>query len=516
MRMIGIGLFGFLLAGVALLLSTMNIVERGQSYLGDLSSGAELVFETSTTQIADGPHTATIKPAVSDKPIILSGLPAYQGVSFHLPLDARPASGYLQLDVTSQALAGVEGVLRISIDNAKRGEMLLRPGKARRSLQISLSPRDFARDQLVVSFSLQGRGPTSECSADKGFEAIVEIETTSAVFLTLDRPLETTRDRVAAWGNMARVAWSPDFSAEQQMIRVAAATQFKNHGTDAVMVVKRRQDALTPATMRRSIRKQEIVATSEEIASTTPQGSDANHGLRRFAKGTTWRIRHDIRSNADGVMPTNLKLALELGSQISGGRWSIVVTLNNRLVHQSVLAKTANSLNITVALPADMIAISNLIEVSAVTTENGSSGCGNDGDLLAELLPATRLIFGTDTLADPLRDIQNTLAPMDSLSISTLSTIAAIDANVISSLISQVTTTSHAIEASKAMANIIALTPNTPNFGAPSIKDMWLIHWDETKNDLVIAPVTAGQPINVTCPSILVLGQRVNLGQVAL
>eukprot|EP00581_Thalassiosira_minuscula_P027189 CAMPEP_0184406244 /NCGR_PEP_ID=MMETSP0738-20130409/1434_1 /TAXON_ID=385413 /ORGANISM="Thalassiosira miniscula, Strain CCMP1093" /LENGTH=88 /DNA_ID=CAMNT_0026763059 /DNA_START=26 /DNA_END=288 /DNA_ORIENTATION=+ len=88
-----------------------------------------------------------------------------------MPVDARPTSGYLQIDATSQVLAGVEGVLRISITGTRRGEMLLHPGEAGRSLQIPLSPMDFAGNQLVVSFSLQGTGPQHQCGAKDGIEA---------------------------------------------------------------------------------------------------------------------------------------------------------------------------------------------------------------------------------------------------------------------------------------------------------------------------------------------------------
>ncbi|MEP3295224.1 MAG: hypothetical protein ABJO27_01830, partial [Pseudoruegeria sp.] len=164
MRMIGIGLMGFLLAGVALLLSTMNIVERGQRYLNELTDGPQLVFEDRRALPAAQANTATLYRSTPNHPLILSGLPSYQGVVFNMPMDARPTSGYLQIDATLQVLEGVQGVLRISIDNVRRGEMLLHPGEVGRSLRISLSPTDFARERLVVSFSLQGEGPHTFCS----------------------------------------------------------------------------------------------------------------------------------------------------------------------------------------------------------------------------------------------------------------------------------------------------------------------------------------------------------------
>lgn len=53
-----------------------------------------------------------VKRANPDHPVILSGRPTYQRGAFIVPVDARPMSGYLQIDATSQGLDGVEGVLR--------------------------------------------------------------------------------------------------------------------------------------------------------------------------------------------------------------------------------------------------------------------------------------------------------------------------------------------------------------------------------------------------------------------
>ena len=126
--MIGIGLMGFLLAGVALLLSTMNLWERAQWAVQTKINGPQLVFETPAATPVSDQDTAVVSRSNPDLSVILSGLPAYQSVTFDLPLNARPTSGYLQIDATLQVLAGVEGVLRVSIDNVRRGEMLLHPG----------------------------------------------------------------------------------------------------------------------------------------------------------------------------------------------------------------------------------------------------------------------------------------------------------------------------------------------------------------------------------------------------
>ena len=89
MRMIGIGLMGFLLAGIALLLSTMNILEQGKRYLHEVTSGPQLVFEHRTPAKAQDLYEAVILRADPDHPVILSGFPSYQSVAFMMPVDAR-------------------------------------------------------------------------------------------------------------------------------------------------------------------------------------------------------------------------------------------------------------------------------------------------------------------------------------------------------------------------------------------------------------------------------------------
>ena len=288
MRMIGIGLLGFLLAGIALLLSTMNILENGKRYVREITTGPQLVFEHRTPALADGSHTAILSRTNSDHPVILSGFPAYQSVAFTLPVDARPTSGYLQIKATSQVLDGVEGVLRISIHNTRRGEMLLRPGEAGRALQIPLSPTDLAGPQLVVSFSLQGTGPQRQCAPDDGVAAVVEIETTSAVYLTLDGPLSSVGDRVRAWGDMVRVGWPHWLKEEEQLRRLVLATQLSRRGVTAVFQPSERDQALSTKDLR------DLLETVPGQVQAVSNGgrfawSGANAGMRRFHRKAVWR-----------------------------------------------------------------------------------------------------------------------------------------------------------------------------------------------------------------------------------
>jgi hypothetical protein len=62
-----------------------------------------------------------------------------------MPTNARPKSGYLQTDATSQVLDGVEGGLCTSIDNTRLNEVLLHPSEEVRSVQIEMTSADIVR-----------------------------------------------------------------------------------------------------------------------------------------------------------------------------------------------------------------------------------------------------------------------------------------------------------------------------------------------------------------------------------
>ena len=85
MRMIGIGLLGFLLAGVALLLSTMNLWDRARWAVQTQMNGPQLVFETPAAMPVSDQNTSVIARSNPDNSVILTGFPAYQSVTFNLP-----------------------------------------------------------------------------------------------------------------------------------------------------------------------------------------------------------------------------------------------------------------------------------------------------------------------------------------------------------------------------------------------------------------------------------------------
>ncbi len=506
MRMIGIGLLGFLLAGIALLLSTMNILEKGQRYVREITTGPQLVFEHRTPAVAEGDHKATLSRTNSDQPVILSGFPAYQSVAFTMPVDARPTSGYLQINATSQVLDGVEGVLRISIHNSRRGEMLLRPGEAGRTLQIPLSPTDLAGSRLVVSFSLQGTGPKRQCGPEDGLAAVVEIETTSAVYLTLDTPLETPEDRVRAWGDVARVGWPHWLKQEEQLRRLVLATQLQRRGLTTVFQSTEPERALTTDDLRDVITSAPARVQPAVFDGTLAQ-SGANAGTRRFHHKAVWRERYDLGGAVDQVVPGQLVLDMQLGQLAGDAFWSLSVTLNGRLVFQSNVAGAQRTLTTNIDLPQDIQVTENTLEIVATTTRGRTSPCDEGPELVAEMLPSSRLIGGDNVFADPMSDVHRALQGVIPVKVAMLGKLNAADATVASHLLNMTIPQGTSFKPSVSAGHVTVLAPGALARLTPVEGPVWFITADPSPAGVSVRRLKANDPLPSSGLALLVTPQ---------
>ncbi|MEO9826012.1 MAG: hypothetical protein ABJF50_16495 [Paracoccaceae bacterium] len=511
MRMIGIGLTGFLLAGIALLLSSMNILEKGQHYVREITGGPHLVFEHRTPARAQDVHQAVISRANPDHPVILSGLPAYQSVAFIMPVDARPTSGYLQIDATLQVLDGVEGVLRISIQNTRRGEMLLRPGEGGRSLQIPLSPTDFAGGKLVVSFSLQGTGLHLQCGPKDGVEAVVEIETTSAVYVTLDRPLQTERDQVHAWGNVVHVDWPGWLKKDDQLRRLVLATQLQRRGISPVFTTT--PDAgLKTAELRAVLPEFPVIQATWNAQGDLALGA-ANIGLRRFYRQAAWRQRFDLGADAAQYLPTHVDLHMRFGRLLGDQHWAMTVALNERLVFQEHVPGAQTGFQASIDLPADILGANNTLEVVVTSTSPRRGDCDRGPELVAEMLPKSQLIVGDALFVSPLSELHAALENVGPVNVAMASGLTATDAKVVSRLLDQVIPIGAEFKPAGKKVHIHVLSPAHPVPALPDDGPIWLVRNDGVTQDLSISELEAGKELSQFGVALLVTPYAITLGE---
>ncbi|WP_415922267.1 cellulose biosynthesis cyclic di-GMP-binding regulatory protein BcsB [Tateyamaria sp. SN6-1] len=503
MRMIGIGLSGFLLAGIALLLSSMNILEKGQRHVRAALAGPQLVFEHRIPAQSTTGHMATLSRTNSDQPVILSGFPAYQSVAFALPVDARPTSGYLQINATSQVLDGVEGALRISIRNTRRGEILLHPDKAGQAVQIPLSPTDLAGPQLVVSFSLQGTDPQQQCGPDDGISAVVEIETTSAVHLTLDAPLASVGDRVRAWGDTVRVGWPHWLKQEEQVRRLVRATELGRRGMTTVFQPEAPDQALSISDLRTL-----LDTVPEHGQSLAPDArfavSGPNAGIRRFHRKAIWRVRYDLMGAWARPMPGQVALDMQFGRVLGDHRWSVSATLNGRLVYQTTMSSAQSTLAATFDVPPDLHLAANTLEIVATTTRDRMGPCDEGQELMAEVLPTSRFIAGDMPFADPLADLQNALRPLGTVTVAQSGLLTAVDAATASQMLRLLVPGETPLRPSMQSAHITVLTPATRTQEAALKAPAWFVTTTADASGLDVRALQIGDPLPSSGVALLV------------
>lgn len=410
MRLIGIGLSAFLLAGIAILLVRSDFLGQSARAVQALVHGPQLQFEV---PIPAGPaaqgHSATILRAGPDRPLILSGLPAYQSASFLVPRDAGALSGYLDIHLTTQVLTGVQAALRLNIDNTRRAEILLRPGDAGRSLRIELTAQDLSRERLSVSFSLQGTGPQTGCTANQGIDAVVEIDPTSALHLTLQKALITPQDRIAAWGGQMRLTWPQTNAAFRDSLTVASAmvraghpVRFMEPGTVGLTAVQARAAILDSAT---SVPRP-ILFT--DFYTGAPDQKNLFE-TRSFLRETTWRIGFDAEQTLGAHRPKTLELAMILGQHPNGAAWQVTIVMDGGLVGQVAPDPQSGRLQLSLPLPPKPKAKGLAIEITARSAHQPEGLCNDGPILVAQLLPITRLTQGNQVFDDPLSDLRRAL-----------------------------------------------------------------------------------------------------------
>jgi hypothetical protein len=396
--------------------------------------------------------------------------------------------------------------------------MLLHPGAVSRSLQVPLSPTDLAREQLVVSFSLQGNGPSAQCQTDTGYAAIAEIETTSAVHLTLDRPLNSVSDRVNAWGGVVRVGWPQWLDPKEQARRLVLATQFKQHNVPTAFLDDHTADALSTVELREAF---PILAVSHRTPDATVWPKQvavkgANAGLRRFQDATRWRIHVDLRDDHEMRIPTELDLRLTLGRQALADQWSVTVTLNERLVHEDLLDRTATGLEKRITLPAEIITATNVIEVTATSTRTNEGSCNRPIALIAEMLPETALTAGEATFSDDLSLLQSHLSNMAVLNIGTISGLSAAEADVATDLLAQVVPIDVVLKPETQMADIVVVTPNDAGIALPDAAPIWLVARDAMTGALIVTHLAPNSPLPRNAFGLLIIPGGINLAEVSL
>lgn len=424
MRMIGIGLAAFFIALGVYLLSSQQLPQRGLRQISALALGPRLIFESEPDrQTSLHKKHAVFFRTTRNNPMILSGFPSYQSAPFLLPIDARATSGYLQIDITSQVLDGVKGIFRVSINNTKRGEMLLYPGEVERSMLVPLRAQELAHERLVASFSLVGSHDSQSCLTKNGVQAIVEIEATSGIFLNLDRELTSARDRLVASGGHMSVAWNHAMSDPMKSALITKAASFIKNGQNV-------QFSSDVASKPFSLGALKALEASLPRADLNPHSwpfyvakDGANFGLRRFYKSTNWRVKYHANAFDQGTLPNRFNLDLAFAGAANKNGWMVSVTLNGKLIHTHMLMSHTGNYQQIIDLPLDAQTAQNVIEVTLDAADTYIGMCNEGPIFVAQMQDTSSLMAGTQIYDEALYKLRAALNANPTVKLSGLKSL---------------------------------------------------------------------------------------------
>ncbi|WP_254660313.1 hypothetical protein [Ketogulonicigenium vulgare] len=141
----------------------------------------------------------TILPAgsLSERAPALTGLPGYGRMTFLLPRETRLTEAEAILRFDSEIPLNVNATLRVSVNGARRADVLLADGRETRELRIPLQEQDLALNSVQITFAITGVSTSSVCSVNTG--ALVNI-LPGTMIATNAPPLDSISDRYRAAG----------------------------------------------------------------------------------------------------------------------------------------------------------------------------------------------------------------------------------------------------------------------------------------------------------------------------
>lgn len=495
MRLAGLGILALVLVGILILLgqsgafdsawdrATGNSVQRFE----DDDNATLANFDLDGTDVFGA-------PIAQDSPIILSGLPSFAGLEFRLPVDARPVSGDLELAFTSLVAEDVEGVLRVSINGVKRADFLLQEGEREDALQVQLAPSDLASGVLSVGLSLQGRGPIAECTTDDAIAAVVSIDGDSGLRLGLANAPETTRDRLALWGDRVPVSWTDNTASSGAANTIKQAAMLQSKGYRPIFAETGMQlDALRTLADEAERRDSFTIPGAYPIALVS---DPSNKGLRKFTRRVNWRYSYNAADLPDERLPEALDLRLQIGPATNALERDVVVTMNNRLLFSRRVGSEVERLNQSVAIPAELQRQSNALDISISAYDADDVRCGDIAQSVAELLPESLLRGGEASVTGPLENLRGILARTGSVAFDAQG-LSAPDANAATHLLGSLAPASWEVSADAGQASITVVSNSAAitQSQLPAGRAHWLVYPDSGGGRQVFAQPIGGEPL---------------------
>lgn len=401
----------------------------------------------------------------------LSGFPSFAKIIIPLPRSVTLTEGRLRLSLSTQMAETGVGTLRVSVNNTRRADVVLKTGEDRRSLLLGLTPEDLGRPRLVVSLTVQGDAFSGVCPSRPSRGVVVDILPESGVELAHSEELSDPLDIWLADTKPARFYMNASDDAAQRADSILLAARLKQlqHNveffpqTDAenaavqILSVDRSQSeelSYDNQTGRLTIKDPNFAVTS--FASDTTQSladllsgplstipADENTILeddstRTFFRSHRWRLNYDLTERRAGHAPSQMRLALKTSNQLEGADWLVRILLNNNLLTSYQLDTGSDVFEKIIRLPAELQLPDNEIAVDLLTTDITNSICDPGLEVAAQILPETKLSGEAVTNAQIPIHAVNALGEPGRVSMTAEPQLSSAQAAIASSLVAYV------------------------------------------------------------------------------
>ncbi|RED12243.1 hypothetical protein [Pontivivens insulae] len=421
MRLIGIALLAFLLAGVAFLLT-----ERRAEVLAavPLLSGSERIvhrFDQSGApnlqDVDESFERVWIAAEGTDRWTALSGVPSYATLRFNLPRDVVGLAGELTLDLRSDIAEGTEGEFRINVNGIRRGVLTIRPGMDDYTVKLPLSADDLIRRQLVVSMAMIGDTPSAVCSTDEGYGALLHVEPTSRLTLALEEPITTFADQLLVAGEPAELLWPvADRDAQAQALATAVSAQVTGHAVRFV-----RPDQATEATIDPADYDGTLPPSASAVLPLNwpvqAEEAGASTDAVTFERGANWTFALARSALQDRTLPNRLDLNLRLQPLPGEAAWMLNVQHAGSILYQERIAGSRTDYRAIIPLGEADDAELLRYEVNLQADWEGRGPCLIRPELTAQLLPSTQISGGQVAPASAMEPLLAALGSTPSIGI---------------------------------------------------------------------------------------------------
>lgn len=398
MRLLGIALLALTISALLMLMVMQRDQIKAVLMIDQLQARVESSFDLVVSPRQETEKStefsAIIPVRTGGNWVSLSGFPAYTRIEFEIPRQAQITSAELILDLTSYLVEGATGRLRIGVNGARRGEILLASGTVHQAIRISLAATDYLQANLSVSLRSLGQTPNATCAIQWTGAAIVQLEPTSRIEIALVAPLTSLHDRLNISGSPNQIAW-PDVQELRTASRIlafawsrmesGATTLFVSSGDRSPLDVALTETELAQFVLP-PLRARNQETWPVEVAT---QGSNAQ--VRNFEHETQWKLNYAARDLPDGRNPVSIDIGLRLQSADPAATWLMSVSLNGTLVNASTLFGHDQEFFDTIALPAHQQWDQNEIVISLVSAQERSGVCAKGVPAVAQLTEATVL-----------------------------------------------------------------------------------------------------------------------------